>query len=266
MLTYSSSSIFFVLTVFCTYSSSSIFPDLKVNWKQTFNPSVLNYCIFTTTNLTNLLKVLDFLISEAQRNFHNKCFDSVKVQTRKFKKKSAEEFRMAKMKIWHTDQGSGIPERWRTSVSAVIIFTVFRRFHMQLQSYLMRAVKKAIWAKKNAFKAFLQDRSLSDLQSRYTEVKKAATLAVKKLKVLLSSFFHRISCFYQGVLYSLFSATLRRFRPQHSATDETIANLHSSHSFSISSDASGSCLNLDDILDANCFLPSLFSKASHLTM
>ena len=36
--------------------------------------------------------------------------------------------------------------------------------------------------KKDAFKAWLQDRSSSDLQSRYTEARKAATLAVKKSK------------------------------------------------------------------------------------
>ena len=43
-------------------------------------------------------------------------------------------------------------------------------------------VKEAFRAKKNAFKALLQDRSSSDLQSRYTEARKAATLAVKKSK------------------------------------------------------------------------------------
>ena len=41
-------------------------------------------------------------------------------------------------------------------------------------------VKEAIRAKKDAFKAWLQDRSSSDLQSRYTEAQKAATSAVKK--------------------------------------------------------------------------------------
>ena len=40
-------------------------------------------------------------------------------------------------------------------------------------------VKEAIRAKKNAFKAWLQDRSSSDLQFRYTEARKAATLAEK---------------------------------------------------------------------------------------
>ena len=43
-------------------------------------------------------------------------------------------------------------------------------------------VKEAFRAKKDAFKAWLQDRSSSDLQSRYTEARKAATSAVKKSK------------------------------------------------------------------------------------
>ena len=43
-------------------------------------------------------------------------------------------------------------------------------------------VKEAIPAKKDGFKAWLQDRLSSDLQSRYTEVRKAATSAVKKSK------------------------------------------------------------------------------------
>ena len=43
-------------------------------------------------------------------------------------------------------------------------------------------VKEAIRAKKDAFKAWLQDRSSSDLQSRYTEARQAATSAVKKSK------------------------------------------------------------------------------------
>jgi len=43
-------------------------------------------------------------------------------------------------------------------------------------------VKEAIRAKKDAIKALLQNRSSSDLQSRYTEARKAAALAVKKSK------------------------------------------------------------------------------------
>jgi len=42
--------------------------------------------------------------------------------------------------------------------------------------------KLFIPAKKVAFKALLQNRSLSDLQSQYTEAQKAAGLAVKKSK------------------------------------------------------------------------------------
>ena len=43
-------------------------------------------------------------------------------------------------------------------------------------------VKEAIRAKQDAFKALLQDRSSSDLQSRYTEARKAATSVVNKSK------------------------------------------------------------------------------------
>ena len=43
-------------------------------------------------------------------------------------------------------------------------------------------VKEAIQAKKDAFKALLQNKSSSDLQSRYSEVRKAAAQAVKKSK------------------------------------------------------------------------------------
>ena len=43
-------------------------------------------------------------------------------------------------------------------------------------------VKEAFRAKKDAFKAWLQDRTSSDLQSRYTEARQAATSAVKKSK------------------------------------------------------------------------------------
>ena len=43
-------------------------------------------------------------------------------------------------------------------------------------------IKEAIRAKKDAFKAWLQDRSSSDLQFRCTEARKAATSAVKKSK------------------------------------------------------------------------------------
>ena len=87
-------------------------------------------------------------------------------------------------------------------------------------------------------------------------------------QTLNASFFSRIasltSWFHLGVLFSLSPATLSRFRPQLSAADEMIVDLNSSHYFSTSSDTSGSWLNLGDILDANCFLTSLSSKASRL--
>ena len=41
-------------------------------------------------------------------------------------------------------------------------------------------IKEAIRAKKDAFKALLQNRSSSDLQSRYSEARKTATVTVKK--------------------------------------------------------------------------------------
>ena len=74
------------------------------------------------------------------------------------------------------------------------------------------------------------------------------------------------SWFHQGVLFSLSPATLSRFCPQLSTADEMITDLNGSHSFLMSSDASGSCLNLDDMLDAHCLLTSLSSKASHLIL
>ena len=71
-------------------------------------------------------------------------------------------------------------------------------------------------------------------------------------KILIASWFARIASlifwFHQDILLSLSLATLSRFRPQNSAADEMIADLNSSHSFLMSSDVSGSCLNLDDIL------------------
>lgn len=49
----------------------------------------------------------------------------------------------------------------------------------------------------------------------------------------------------------------------HSAADEVIADLNKDRSNSMSSDTSGCSLNFADILDANYFLTSLSSKASH---
>ena len=45
-----------------------------------------------------------------------------------------------------------------------------------------QAVKEAIRAKKDAFKALLQNKSSSNLQSRYLEARKAAARAVKMSK------------------------------------------------------------------------------------
>ena len=78
-------------------------------------------------------------------------------------------------------------------------------------------VKEAIRTKKNAFKAWLQDRSSSDLQSRYTEARKAATSAVKKSKEksweefgrrLVSNYFSANKVFWQ---------TIRRLRGKRSS-------------------------------------------------
>ena len=84
-------------------------------------------------------------------------------------------------------------------------------------------------------------------------------------KALNVSVFARIafltSWFHQDVLFSHSSATLSCFYPQLSAADKLIADLNSSHSLSMSLDTSESCLNLGDILDANCFLTSLSSKS-----
>ena len=57
-------------------------------------------------------------------------------------------------------------------------------------------VKEAIRAKKDAFKAWLQDRLSSDLQSRHTEVRKAATSAAKKSKKSWEEFGRRLDSNY----------------------------------------------------------------------
>ena len=49
-------------------------------------------------------------------------------------------------------------------------------------SWWSQVVEKAIRTKKDAFKALLQNRSSSDLQSRYSEAQKAAAQAVKVSK------------------------------------------------------------------------------------
>ena len=83
-------------------------------------------------------------------------------------------------------------------------------------------VKEAIRAKKDAFKAWLQDRSSSNLQSRYTEARKAATSAVKKSKEksweelgrrLDSNYFSANKVFWQ---------TIRRLRGKRSSITYSI--------------------------------------------
>ena len=49
-------------------------------------------------------------------------------------------------------------------------------------SWWNQDVEEAIRAKKDAFKALLQNRSSSDLQSRYSETRKSAAQAVKMFK------------------------------------------------------------------------------------
>ena len=89
-------------------------------------------------------------------------------------------------------------------------------------------------------------------------------------EALNTSFFAPIasltSWFHQGVLFSLSPATQNGLRPQHSQADEMIADLTSNYSFWMFTDASGSCLNLDDIVKANCFRTFLSSKASSLIL
>ena len=58
-------------------------------------------------------------------------------------------------------------------------------------------VKETIQAKKDAFKALLQNRSSSDLQSRYSELRKSAAQAVKMSKECsLEKFGSRLDCNY----------------------------------------------------------------------
>ena len=47
---------------------------------------------------------------------------------------------------------------------------------------LNQDIKEAIRAKKDAFKVLLQSKSSSDLQSRYSEIRKTAAQAVKMSK------------------------------------------------------------------------------------
>ena len=62
------------------------------------------------------------------------------------------------------------------------------------------------------------------------------------------------------VIFSRSPATQSGLRP-HSSCWWNVTDLTSSYSFCMSSDVSWSCLNLDDIRNANCFLTSLSSKS-----
>ena len=78
-------------------------------------------------------------------------------------------------------------------------------------------MKEAIRAKKDAFKAWLQDRSSSDLQCRYTDAQKVATSAVKKSKEKSwEKFGRRLDCNYFSA-NEVFWQTIRRLRGKRSS-------------------------------------------------
>ena len=77
-------------------------------------------------------------------------------------------------------------------------------------------------AKKDAFKAWLQNRSSSDLQSRYAEARKAATLAVKKSKEKSwEEFGRRLDSNYFSA-NKVFWQTIRRLRGKRSSITYSI--------------------------------------------
>ena len=83
-------------------------------------------------------------------------------------------------------------------------------------------VKEAIRANKDAFKALLQNRSSSDLQSRYTEARKAATSIVKKSKVKSwEEFGRRLDSNYFSA-NKVFWETIRRLRGKRSSVTYSI--------------------------------------------
>ena len=82
-------------------------------------------------------------------------------------------------------------------------------------------VKKAIRAKKDAFKALLQDRSSSDLQYRYTEARKAATSAVKKSQKSWEEFGRRLDFNYFSAP-KVFWQIIRRFHGKRSSVTYSI--------------------------------------------
>ena len=73
-------------------------------------------------------------------------------------------------------------------------------------------VKEAIRAKQDAFKALLQDRSSFDLQSRYTEARKAATSVVNKSKEKSWKQFGRQLDSNYFLVNKVFGQTIRRLR------------------------------------------------------
>ena len=83
-------------------------------------------------------------------------------------------------------------------------------------------VKEAIRAKKDAFKTWLQDRSSSDLQSRYNEARKVATLAVKKSKEKSWEEFGRWLDANYFSANKVFWQTIRRLRGKRSSITYSI--------------------------------------------
>ena len=83
-------------------------------------------------------------------------------------------------------------------------------------------VKEAIRTKKDVFKAWLQDRSSSDLQSRYIEARKAATSAVKKSKEKSREEFGRRLDFNYFSANKVFWQTIRRLRGKRSSITYSI--------------------------------------------
>ena len=82
-------------------------------------------------------------------------------------------------------------------------------------------VKEAIRAKKDAFKVLLQNKSFSDLQSRYSEVQKAAAQAVKISKEHSSEEFGcRLDPNYSSE-NKVFWQTIRRLREKRSIKNLT---------------------------------------------
>ena len=82
--------------------------------------------------------------------------------------------------------------------------------------------KEAIRAKKDAFKALLQNRSSSDLQSRYTEAQNAATSGVKKSKKMSWEEFGRRLGSNHFSTNKIFWRTIRRSRGKRSSVTYSI--------------------------------------------